>query len=210
MVAPTAAVLPCVACTTSVNSAMAKTAAIASNEGPSAARPKCSGSTNRRSHQHAVRHGGRDRPVAHTELADAPRYKNPGGPGQGRRAAGHAWPLRPLCRRAHDDPAQPSVRVCAGRYEPDGRTARHAAERGGAPLQQARHGSARAGHQGDCGALVGHRVEEPRHGKDEAHPGGEPAGFIIELENGFRIYHVGDTGMFADMAIASSTSPHSC
>jgi L-ascorbate metabolism protein UlaG (beta-lactamase superfamily) len=53
-------------------------------------------------------------------------------------------------------------------------------------------------------------VEEPRHGKDEAHPGGEPAGFIIEVENGFRIYRVGDTGMFADMAIASSTSPHSC
>ena len=36
-------------------------------------------------------------------------------------------------------------------------------------------------------------------GKDEAHPGGEPVGYIIELENGFRIYHMGDTGLFPDM-----------
>jgi L-ascorbate metabolism protein UlaG (beta-lactamase superfamily) len=31
------------------------------------------------------------------------------------------------------------------------------------------------------------------------HPGGEPAGYIIELENGFKIYHAGDTGVFGDM-----------
>jgi L-ascorbate metabolism protein UlaG (beta-lactamase superfamily) len=31
--------------------------------------------------------------------------------------------------------------------------------------------------------------------------GGEPAGFVIELENGFRIYHAGDTAVFADMKI---------
>jgi L-ascorbate metabolism protein UlaG (beta-lactamase superfamily) len=36
-------------------------------------------------------------------------------------------------------------------------------------------------------------------GKDEAHVGGEPIGFIIELENGFKIYHMGDTGVFGDM-----------
>lgn len=30
-------------------------------------------------------------------------------------------------------------------------------------------------------------------------PGGEPCGYIIELENGFKIYHAGDTGVFADM-----------
>jgi L-ascorbate metabolism protein UlaG (beta-lactamase superfamily) len=36
-------------------------------------------------------------------------------------------------------------------------------------------------------------------GKDEVHPGGEPVGYIIELENGFRIYHMGDTGLFSDM-----------
>lgn len=35
--------------------------------------------------------------------------------------------------------------------------------------------------------------------KDEPHAAGEPVGFIIELENGFRIYHMGDTGLFSDM-----------
>ncbi|MCB1955776.1 MAG: metal-dependent hydrolase [Rhodocyclaceae bacterium] len=36
-------------------------------------------------------------------------------------------------------------------------------------------------------------------GKKSVHPGGEPAGYIIELKNGFKIYHAGDTGVFADM-----------
>jgi L-ascorbate metabolism protein UlaG (beta-lactamase superfamily) len=39
----------------------------------------------------------------------------------------------------------------------------------------------------------------PATGKDESHYGGEPVGFIIEMENGFRIYHMGDTGLFSDM-----------
>ena len=30
-------------------------------------------------------------------------------------------------------------------------------------------------------------------------PGGEPVGYIIELENGYKIYHSGDTGVFGDM-----------
>ena len=30
---------------------------------------------------------------------------------------------------------------------------------------------------------------------------GEPAGFVVELENGFRIYHAGDTAVFGDMAL---------
>jgi L-ascorbate metabolism protein UlaG (beta-lactamase superfamily) len=30
---------------------------------------------------------------------------------------------------------------------------------------------------------------------------GEPAGFVIELENGFRVYHAGDTDVFGDMAL---------
>lgn len=30
---------------------------------------------------------------------------------------------------------------------------------------------------------------------------GEPAGFVVELENGFRIYHAGDTDVFGDMAL---------
>ena len=41
----------------------------------------------------------------------------------------------------------------------------------------------------------------PATGKDEVHVGGEPAGFIIELENGFRIWHMGDTGVFGDMKL---------
>jgi L-ascorbate metabolism protein UlaG (beta-lactamase superfamily) len=38
-------------------------------------------------------------------------------------------------------------------------------------------------------------------GKDEMRPGGEPMGFIIELENGFKIYHLGDTALFGDMKL---------
>ena len=36
-------------------------------------------------------------------------------------------------------------------------------------------------------------------GREAVHPGGEPVGYIIQLENGFRIYHMGDTGLFADL-----------
>ena len=32
-------------------------------------------------------------------------------------------------------------------------------------------------------------------------PGGTAVGFIVELENGFTIYHAGDTGAFGDMAL---------
>jgi L-ascorbate metabolism protein UlaG (beta-lactamase superfamily) len=41
--------------------------------------------------------------------------------------------------------------------------------------------------------------KNPATGKDEVHPGGDPVGYVIELEDGFRIYHMGDTGLFADM-----------
>lgn len=30
---------------------------------------------------------------------------------------------------------------------------------------------------------------------------GEPAGFVVELENGLRVYHAGDTDVFGDMAL---------
>jgi len=30
---------------------------------------------------------------------------------------------------------------------------------------------------------------------------GEPAGFVIEMENGFRVYHAGDTAVFGDMTL---------
>jgi len=43
-------------------------------------------------------------------------------------------------------------------------------------------------------------VHTDADGHKRVHPGGEPAGYIIELENGYRIYHAGDTGVFADMA----------
>ena len=41
--------------------------------------------------------------------------------------------------------------------------------------------------------------KNPATGKTENLPGGEPVGWIIELENGFKIYHMGDTGLFGDM-----------
>jgi L-ascorbate metabolism protein UlaG (beta-lactamase superfamily) len=31
--------------------------------------------------------------------------------------------------------------------------------------------------------------------------GGEAAGYVVELENGFRMYHAGDTGLFGDMRL---------
>ena len=31
--------------------------------------------------------------------------------------------------------------------------------------------------------------------------GGEPCGFVLTLEDGTRIYHAGDTGVFSDMAL---------
>jgi L-ascorbate metabolism protein UlaG (beta-lactamase superfamily) len=39
----------------------------------------------------------------------------------------------------------------------------------------------------------------PATNKDETHFGGEPVGFIIELENHFKVYHMGDTALFTDM-----------
>jgi L-ascorbate metabolism protein UlaG (beta-lactamase superfamily) len=45
--------------------------------------------------------------------------------------------------------------------------------------------------------LIGHLPSD----KDETLPGGEPVGFLIELENGFKIYHAGDTGLFGDMKL---------
>ncbi|HYX04673.1 MAG TPA: metal-dependent hydrolase [Reyranella sp.] len=42
-------------------------------------------------------------------------------------------------------------------------------------------------------------LKDPATGKDTSYPAGEPVGFIIQLENGFKIYHMGDTGLFGDM-----------
>lgn len=41
----------------------------------------------------------------------------------------------------------------------------------------------------------------PATGKNETHVGGEPVGFLMELENGFKIWHLGDTGLFGDMRL---------
>ena len=42
-------------------------------------------------------------------------------------------------------------------------------------------------------------VTDPATKKNTTYPGGEPAGFIVEMENGFKLYHMGDTGLFGDM-----------
>jgi L-ascorbate metabolism protein UlaG (beta-lactamase superfamily) len=42
-------------------------------------------------------------------------------------------------------------------------------------------------------------LKDPTTGKDTTYVGGEPVGYIIQLENGFKIYHMGDTGLFGDM-----------
>lgn len=46
-----------------------------------------------------------------------------------------------------------------------------------------------------------YRWTNPETGRQEIHVGGEPAGFVIELENGFRIYHMGDTALFGDLRL---------
>ena len=42
-------------------------------------------------------------------------------------------------------------------------------------------------------------LKDPTTGRDTTYAAGEPVGFIIQLENGFKIYHMGDTGLFTDM-----------
>ncbi len=41
---------------------------------------------------------------------------------------------------------------------------------------------------------------DPKTKVRSVHPGGAPAGYIVELEDGFKLYHAGDTGVFGDMA----------
>ena len=43
-------------------------------------------------------------------------------------------------------------------------------------------------------------VHTDAKGNKSVHPGGEPSGYIIKLEDGYTIYHAGDTGVFGDMA----------
>jgi L-ascorbate metabolism protein UlaG (beta-lactamase superfamily) len=44
-------------------------------------------------------------------------------------------------------------------------------------------------------------VTDPATKKTTTYPGGEPAGFVIEFENGVKLYHMGDTGLFGDMRL---------
>jgi L-ascorbate metabolism protein UlaG (beta-lactamase superfamily) len=44
-------------------------------------------------------------------------------------------------------------------------------------------------------------VTDPATKKSTTYPGGEPAGFVVEMENGFKLYHMGDTGLFGDMRL---------
>jgi L-ascorbate metabolism protein UlaG (beta-lactamase superfamily) len=37
------------------------------------------------------------------------------------------------------------------------------------------------------------------NGKNISYAAGEPVGFIVQMENGFKIYHMGDTAVFGDM-----------
>src|SRR5476649_2585421 len=43
----------------------------------------------------------------------------------------------------------------------------------------------------------------PATGKNESHPAGEAMGYIIQMENGFKVWHMGDTGLFHDMQFIS-------
>ncbi|HYC65326.1 MAG TPA: metal-dependent hydrolase [Reyranellaceae bacterium] len=42
-------------------------------------------------------------------------------------------------------------------------------------------------------------LNDPVTNKPTSYSAGEPCGWIIQLENGFKIYHMGDTGLFGDM-----------
>jgi len=44
-------------------------------------------------------------------------------------------------------------------------------------------------------------VVDPDTKKSRSYSAGEPTGFVVELENGFKIYHMGDTGLFGDMKL---------
>ncbi len=46
-----------------------------------------------------------------------------------------------------------------------------------------------------------YRWKDPATGVERMYPGGTPVGWIIEMENGFKVYHMGDTGLFGDMRL---------
>lgn len=46
--------------------------------------------------------------------------------------------------------------------------------------------------------------KDPATGAESVHPGGEPVGYVIALEDGRTLYHAGDTGVFAGMDFIGS------
>jgi len=44
-------------------------------------------------------------------------------------------------------------------------------------------------------------LEARDDGPPQMVPGGEPCGYVIRMEDGFTLYHAGDTAVFGDMAI---------
>ena len=44
-------------------------------------------------------------------------------------------------------------------------------------------------------------IIDPATKKTTTYTAGEPVGFIVEFENGFKLYHMGDTGLFGDMRL---------
>ena len=48
---------------------------------------------------------------------------------------------------------------------------------------------------GGCGDAQ----EDQATKKTTTYPGGEPCGFVIELENGFKLSRMGDTGLFGGL-----------
>ena len=58
-------------------------------------------------------------------------------------------------------------------------------------------------HVGDIGVTMVAAVHSSSilDGDGTLHPGGEACGFVVTLENGYRVYHAGDTDVFGDMAL---------
>ena len=58
-------------------------------------------------------------------------------------------------------------------------------------------------HVGDIGVSMVAAVHSSSilDGDGTLHPGGEACGFVVTLENGYRVYHAGDTDVFGDMAL---------
>lgn len=51
--------------------------------------------------------------------------------------------------------------------------------------------------------MVDARHSSAIDGKSPVLPGGEAAGYVVTFENGFKVYHAGDTAVFGDMKIIS-------